>query len=153
MRSTKVLLVFCTAVYLFDLGAVLWAYFSPVRIPLLFPVAICLSVLCSLLACLKERSPRFSIRDSTPPLLTALTVISFIFGLFGMFLNAGPDVYQDTDGIYYYKGPKEHRVAMTPEETSRYEKGQESGLMGMTLIFSSFPAAYFAGVLKEEQEE
>lgn len=155
MRSTKVLLAFSTAACLFDLGIVLWAYFSPVRAPFPMPAAACPAVLCIVFSCVKEGSARFGLRERTPLFLKVLAAAVGLFAFFGMFLNLGTvrsDIFRDADGLYYYKGP-EPRVEAAPEDVRRLKQAENRAFAGIDLMFTTFSTAYFAGVLKEEQEE
>ena len=152
MRSTKVLLAFSSAACLFGLGVVLWVYLFPDRLPPFLVAAVdILGVVCTILACFKEGTARFSLRKSTPLFMGVLVVISFLFAWCGMFLNAGPDIYQGDDGLYYYKSRLMDRAALPQAEVDRLERGRYRVWAGMGQMFITFPTAYFSGVLREEQ--
>ena len=154
MRSTKVLLAISSAACLFSLGVVFWAYFFPDRLPpFLVTSTYFLGIFSMASACFKEGFTRFGLRKSTPLFMNAFAVIVSLFAFFGMFLNLGTvrqDIFQDRDGIYYYKGP-EPRVEASAEDVWRLERAWSRAGAGMGLMFTTFPAAYFSGVLREEQ--
>ena len=155
MKSTKILLALSAAASLFNFGVVLWSYFSPFPAPYLIPAAVCLGLLCTLFAAVKEGTTRFGIRDCTPLFLKVLVVVTSLFAFFGMFLNLGTvrtDIVRGADGVYRYRGP-EPRAEASAEDVWRLEQAEARTWAGMALMFTTFPTAYFAGVLREEEQK